>query len=891
VIFSGLPSTKRCLVPSSKEIRGKFLEYFRQKGHAVVASAPVIPWDDPTLLFTNAGMNQFKKCFTGEETRAYVRAADTQKCLRVSGKHNDFEEVGYDGTHHTFFEMLGNWSFGDYFKKDAIAFAWTLLTREYGVDRTKLYATVYKDDDEAEGLWKKETDIDPSHVGRFEENFWEMGDTGPCGPCSEIHIDRGPGFCDPSTRHPGAECGVNVDHCGRFVELWNLVFIQYNRNEKGALEPLKFKSVDTGMGFERLVSVLNSCRSNYETDCFSPILDRLEKDTGKRRDGNLVAFQVIADHLRALTAAIADGAMPSNEGRGYVIRKILRRAIRFSRSLGKTEPYLFTLVDTVVDILGSTFPEMVQNREKVMSVLRTEEEKFLETLDTGIELIRSTVKDLRERRQDAIPGSVVFKLYDTYGFPSDITKEIAKENGLGIDTAGYERLMEEQRQRGRDSWKKKGGDELARAVAAAGFKGTVFTGYEKEEDDAVVLGIFVQKGGTWSSAASVASGEEAVVVTDRTPFYAESGGQAGDTGAIKGPGAELDVLDTQKTGDVFFHAVKAGPGVLKTGEKARLRIDGDRRRSIRLNHTATHLLQTALRQVLGQHVTQSGSQVNDARLRFDFTHPAAVAPAEILRVERLVNSFIGRAQPVKVEELDREEARKKGALAFFGDKYGDRVRVVQVEGVSAEFCGGTHIDNTGKIGLFLVVSEGSVASGIRRIEAVTSSNALDLVDGLRSDVKRASDLLKTKDGFVQKIEALIESNRKLEKELKAAKAGGAGASAGADERVIVSGGVKVSLIRTPGLAGEDLRTVADQAKNRLKSGVVVVASDSGDKTGLVISVTNDLVGRLGAGDLMKDLCGRLNGRGGGKPQFAQAGAPLNPEIDAILETFLREKIS
>jgi alanyl-tRNA synthetase len=878
--LSLLPRSKD--LKSSADIRKAFLEFFRERGHEIVPSAPVIPADDPTLLFTNAGMNQFKKCLTGEEKRSYVRAADTQKCLRVSGKHNDFEDVGYDGTHHTFFEMLGNWSFGDYYKKEAIGWAWEFLTKTCGIDKTRLYATVYKDDDEAEQVWKSVTDIRPDRVSRFDkENFWEMGDTGPCGPCSEIHIDRGEGFC--AKDHA---CGVNVDGCGRFVELWNNVFIQYYRNEKGVLEPLKFKSVDTGMGLERLVSVLNGSKSNYETDLFTPLIARIEKDTGKNKAENPVAFQVIADHIRALTTAIADGGLPSNEGRGYVLRKILRRAVRFARGLGKDQPYLYTLVDTVCGLFGGSFPEMERNKEKVKSVLKTEEEKFLETLGTGLELIKTAAAEVRKNGGSALPGEVIFKLHDTYGFPADITKEICREEKLAPDLAGFERLMEEQRERGRSSWKKASGGPLAAAVGLD-CAGSVFTGYDGVSSKGKILALIVNRNGTWEKTAEIREGDEAALVADRTPFYAESGGQTGDTGSIRTGTAAFEVEDTQKSGDFILHIGRVASGKISSGDSADLFVADARRFAIRQNHTSVHLLQSALRNILGPHVGQSGSAVNADRLRFDFTHTQSLSQNEIEEAERIVNGYIQTASPVRTEVLGIEEAKKKGALAFFGDKYGETVRVVSVEGITVEFCGGTHIDNIGRIGPFLIVSEGSVASGIRRIEAVTGPRALALMQETRKNLKDIADVLKTKTGLAERVAGLAENVRKLEKELKAKKSSPATADRSAQEKILERRGVKIALVEAS--AGEDLKALADAVKKKVGSGVVLCYAEGETDCSFVAAVTDDLTGRYQAGDIIKTLTAGLNGRGGGKPQFAQGAAPKCPDLSAALTAYIGSK--
>lgn len=877
---------------TGQEIRKSFLDYFAKNGHAIVASSPVVPNDDPTLLFSNAGMNQFKTIFTGERAAPYKRACSVQKCIRVSGKHNDFEDVGYDGTHHTFFEMLGNWSFGDYYKAEAIRFAWELLTDIYKIDRTKLYATIYLDDDEALEEWKKNTDIDPTHISRHDEkdNFWEMGDTGPCGPCSEIHIDRGPGFCQKEN-DANHKCGVNVDGCGRFVELWNLVFIQYNRDESGKLNPLKFKSVDTGMGLERIVSVMSQVNSNYKTDLFMPIIERIAADTGKKVEENQVAFQVIADHIRGLTAAITDGGMPGNEGRGYVIRKILRRAIRFSRKLGNNKPYLYSLVDQVVGIFGDAYPEMRQQAERVKTIIRTEEEKFLETLDNGLALLSQSIDALRKGKSTLLPGDVIFKLYDTYGFPTDITKEIGRENGLALDLEGYQRLMEEQKQRGRDSWKKAASTAAFSQIDLSVYKPTEFTGYETLQGSEKCLGLFTMDSAAnvWKKAGKANEGEQVMFLFEKTPFYAESGGQEGDEGFIKGKKGTVGISDTQKYNDLILHLGTVSAGEVSADEIFNLEVNRPDRLATRCNHTATHLLQAALRDVVGAHVGQAGSAVGPDRLRFDFTNPKALTEDELAAVELKVNGYIRTASAVKTDVMDKEAAVKAGAMAFFGEKYAEKVRVVSVDGISKELCGGTHIDNVGRIGLFLILSESSAASGIRRIEAVTGEEAFRLVRQQRSLIRDVAGMLKTKDGITEKIQSLIEQNKRLEKELKSAKEGGVGSGEGLKPVTVEKSGFKVQFALVEDMDVEDQRVLCDRLKNGIKTGIVIVSNRKNENGTLtvILTITPDMVGKFKAGDLLKSLLEKVGGKGGGRPDFAQGGAKDPGNMAEVIGAFVQ----
>ena len=865
-----------------------FLDYFKEKNHKIVHSSPVIPFDDPTLLFANAGMNQFKSILKGEEKSDFSRATSSQKCIRVSGKHNDFEDVGYDGTHHTFFEMLGNWSFGDYYKKEAISFAWDLLTNVYKLDKSLLYATVYKDDDEAYELWNHETDIDKDHILRFgdKENFWEMGDVGPCGPCSEIHIDRGPGFCqhENDSNH---KCGVNAEGgCGRFVELWNLVFIQYDRQEDKSLVPLDFKSVDTGMGLERIVSVLNQTSSNYTTDLFFPIIKQIEKDTHTTLEKETIAIQIIADHIRALTVAIADGGTPGNEGRSYVIRKILRRAVRYTKKLGIHKAYLYTLVNKVIDILGDVYPEIVQNKERVESIIKVEEEKFLETLDNGLKLINESIENIKQEKKTHLPGEIVFKLYDTYGFPVDITKEIAAEHNLTIDISEYNSLMQKQKERGKKNIKKTGVTTDLNSLDLSSFSKTEFLGYEKTEAKGKLIACFVNG----QSETSIQSSQEAIFLFDKTTFYAESGGQEGDTGAVVCGDCEIKIQDVQKKNDYFLHFGTVKKGSVKQGDECFLKVDEKRRDAIRANHTATHLLQAALRKILGTHVGQAGSSVSADRLRFDFSHFHSLTDKEIYQIEEFVNRIIREAIPVETKILDKDEAIKQGAMAFFGEKYGDKVRVVSVGDESKELCGGTHLDNTGKAGLFLILSESSVASGVRRIEAITGEQAFLYVKKQQNELKNIATLLKVKEKFGERISHLIEENKKLEKEIKKLKT----SSTQIDineilKNKITKNNTDIVFTIVSNFDIEAQRQLSDKLKSKLGSGIVIIGNETGQKTLLTVAVTKDK-SDFHAGKIVKALVQKVGGKGGGRPDFAQAGGKKISHLAQITEKFIENEI-
>ena len=874
---------------TSKEIRNSFIKYFQKYNHKFVPSSSVVPFDDATLLFANAGMNQFKNIFLGAEKRDYTRAANTQKCIRVSGKHNDLEEVGKDTYHHTFFEMLGNWSFGDYYKKEAITWAWELLTDVWQLPKDKLYATVFRDDDEAEGIWKEITDIPHNHVLRFDEkdNFWEMGEIGPCGPCSEIHIDLGPNACDK--KHvKGHECEVNGG-CARYIELWNLVFIQYNREQDKSLSELPSKHVDTGLGFERIVAVLQGVPSNYDTDLFTPIIQKIAEltdvayDTGP--DG--MAHRVIADHVRALTFAIADGALPSNEGRGYVLRRILRRAARFARTLNMKEPIIYKLVPTVVDVMGKAFPEIREKHQYVSLVIKSEEESFNNTLDRGIELFEKLVAELKKKKVDEIPGHDAFRLYDTYGFPLDLTQLMAEEKNMTVDESGFQNEMEKQRNRARKAGKwdynlEVNFDEWEKITSG---KDSEFVGYEFLEIETHLRMLKRES-------------DNVYVVLDRTPFYAESGGQVGDHGEIEGPGILLSVTNTILDGEKIVHIAKGELPEEITDSKVIARVRRDQRMSTARNHTATHLLQAALRQVLGDHVHQSGSLVTPFRLRFDLTHFERISSEQLEKIERIVNEKIWENIDVDVLEMSYDEAREKGAIALFGEKYGDEVRVINIGGYSMELCGGTHANATGQIGLFRIVSEASVAAGIRRIEAITGEESFRRVNEERAILFSLAESMNTPvDEILQRVVALMDEKKILEKELQKLRMRDSTKEMGKwieNARQINSFKLVVCVVQPDSV--DELKQIGDQLRNQLKSGVGVLGAIFGEKINFLCVVTDDLVAqkKLTAGDIVKSVASIAGGSGGGRPHMALAGAKDLDKFEAALaetEKIVRSKLN
>jgi alanyl-tRNA synthetase len=860
----------------SNQIRQRFLDYFAERGHTLRPSSPLVPKDDPTLLFTNAGMVQFKRVFLGEERRPYVRAATSQKCVRAGGKHNDIENVGFTERHHTFFEMLGNFSFGDYFKRDAIRYAWELLTEDYGLPKDPLWATVYEEDEEAYALWRDDIGLPEARIARMgaKDNFWAMGDTGPCGPSSEITIDQGP---EVGCRRP--ECDIHCD-CDRYLELWNLVFMQYNRDESGRLSPLPKPSIDTGMGLERIAAVMQGKRSNYGSDLFAPIISAIERVSGRHFGAGgqtKGAFKVIADHSRALAFLIADGVLPSNEGRGYVLRRILRRAVRFGRLLGLERPFLAEVCDAVRLKMEGVYPELAAAATATGRIITAEEERFSETLDFGLRLLADELDRLRAERLGVIPGELIFRLYDTYGFPVDIINDVARTEGLGLDLPGFERHMERQKEMSRQAGLKAA--ELVsrgayRRLLEAGEK-TGFVGYHKSAFRSEVLLLAAGE----AEVEEAREGQEAEVICAQTPFYGAAGGQVGDTGKILWAGGEAEVLDTLRSGGLIVHKARVLKGRLTRGQKVRLEVDAGRRQRIALNHTATHVLQAVLRKHLGEHVKQAGSLVAPDRLRFDFTHFAPLEPEMLRRIEDDVNAAVRRNMPVRVRLTTYEEAVRSGAMALFEDKYAEEVRLLSIgaEGkpFSQELCGGTHTRRTGEVGLFKIVSEAGIAAGVRRIEAVTGPGALELVRAEEAELKAAADLLKASPGEVAgRVEKLLANQRKLERELERARTSGFGDQLGDLIRrgTRQAGAVSVTAVEVPAASPKELREMADRMRDRVRSGIVVLGARSDSKAMLVATVSRDLAGRYSAAEIVKRLAEPLGGTGGGRPDMAQAGS-------------------
>jgi len=857
------------VIRSAAQIRSAFLEFFRARGHAIVPSSPLVPGNDPTLLFTNAGMVQFKDVFLGKERRDYVRAASSQRCVRAGGKHNDLENVGYTARHLTFFEMLGNFSFGDYFKREAIRFAWDFITRELALDPARLWVSVYRDDDEAARIWVEEIGVPAARVVRLGEdsNFWSMGDTGPCGPCSEIFYDQGPAVA-------GGPPGSPDEDGDRYIEFWNLVFMQFDRSADGALAPLPKPSVDTGMGLERIASILQGVHSVYEIDLFRRLIEAAAR-LANTRDLHSAPLRAIADHIRSCAFLIVDGVLPSNEGRGYVLRRIIRRAIRHGYQLGIREPFFYKLVGVLEEEMGAAFPELTRARAHVERVLEQEEDRFAETLSRGMALLEEAIGRLHGSR--VIPGDVVFKLYDTYGFPVDLTADIARERGLTLDQAGFESAMETQRAQSQAASKfrveLRGGAELDAR--------TLFQGYEALSADGRVVALL--KDGV--TVETLNAGERGEVVLDRTPFYAEAGGQVGDTGELAGPGVRFVVEDTRKRGAAHAHFGLLAEGRIRTGDVLMARVDGARREATALNHTATHLLHAALRERLGTHVQQKGSLVAPDRLRFDFSHYQPVSAAELLDIERRVNAEIRHNAPAETRVMDYEQAVASGAMALFGEKYEERVRVLRVGDFSTELCGGTHVARAGDIGLFKIVSEGGVAAGIRRIEAITGETAVRYVECSESLLREIGELVRgSRDEVAEKVRDALERIRQMERELRALKdrlASGQGVDLAAGA-VDVSG-VRVVARKLDGADTGALRTAVDQLKSRLKSAVIVLASvDGSSKITLVAGVTADQTARIKAGDLVSTVAAQVGGRGGGKPDFAQGGGTNAEALDAAL---------
>jgi alanyl-tRNA synthetase len=860
---------------NSSEIRQKFLDFFASKGHTPVASSPLIPANDPTLLFTNAGMVQFKDVFLGRESRPYARAASSQRCVRAGGKHNDLENVGYTARHHTFFEMLGNFSFGDYFKRDAIQYAWEFLTGTMALPKDKLWVTVYQDDDEAYAIWANEVGVPKERIVRIgdnkgakyhSDNFWQMGDTGPCGPCTEIFYDHGP---DVAGGPPGSP-----DEGGdRYIEIWNVVFMQYNRDEAGVMHPLPKPSVDTGMGLERISAVLQGVHSNYEIDLFQELIKAAARETGASdlADNSL---KVIADHIRACAFLIVDGAIPSNEGRGYVLRRIIRRAIRHGYKLGCKTPFFHKLVADLARVMGSAYPELVEAEANVTAILRQEEERFAETLEHGMTVLEQAMQS----EDKMLDGETVFKLYDTYGFPLDLTADIARERGITVDFAGFEASMQLQRERARAHSKFSVGKGLAFSGQA-----TEFRGYDSLESDSQIVALYKEG----SQVSEIAAGDEAVIVLDRTPFYAESGGQVGDVGELASDHGVFVVEDTQKIqAEVFGHKGRLSTGRLAVGDSISARVDPQARSRAAYNHSATHLMHAALRTVLGKHVTQKGSLVTPERTRFDFSHPLPVTADEISRIEDLVNAEIRRNSQVQTRLMRHDEAIKAGAMALFGEKYGDEVRVVGMGEFSTELCGGTHVRRTGDIGLFKIVAEGGVAAGVRRIEAVTGPGALAYIQAQDSALKEVAASLKAQpEEITGKLAQIQDQVRQLEKELARFKSKLASSQGDdlADQAVEVAE-AKVLATVVEGADAKTLRELADKLRDKLKSCALVLGSAGEGKVTLIAAVTADLSGKVKAGELVNHVAQQVGGKGGGRPDMAQAGGSQPENLAAALQS-------
>jgi alanyl-tRNA synthetase len=860
----------------SSEIRSRFLKYFERNGHAIVPSSPLVPGNDPTLLFTNAGMVQFKDVFLGLDKRPYARATTSQRCVRAGGKHNDLENVGYTARHHTFFEMLGNFSFGDYFKRDAIRFAWELLTREFGLDPARMWVTVYQDDDEAYDIWARDIKVPRERISRIgdkpggqkyqSDNFWQMGDTGPCGPCTEIFWDHGPGI-------PGGPPGTPEADGDRYIEIWNLVFMQFNRDESGTMHPLPKPSVDTGMGLERVAAVLQGVHSNYEIDLFQDLIRAAARVTGAK-DLASNSLKVIADHIRACSFLVVDGVIPGNEGRGYVLRRIIRRAIRHGYKLGQKKPFFHLLVDDLARVMGDAYPELVEGKGRVAAVLKQEEERFAETLDNGMGVLESAL----HREDRMLDGETVFKLYDTFGFPVDLTADIARERGFQVDLAGFEAAMAEQRERARAASK----FQMAQAMEYRG-QATEFHGYETLKMPARILAIYRE--GTQVNA--VQAGEEAVIVLDRTPFYAESGGQIGDVGQLVSGHGMFEVQDTQKIqAEVFGHRGVLRTGRLSVTDEVTAQVDGEARARSAYNHSATHLMHAALRQVLGRHVQQKGSLVDPWKTRFDFSHDKALTPEEIREIEKLVNDEIRHNHAVEAQLMKYDEAIKHGAMALFGEKYGDEVRVIGMGEFSTELCGGTHVKRTGDIGFFKIVAQSPVAAGIRRVEAVTGPGALDYVQQQTTALEGVAEMLKASPMEIgARLNQIMDNVRGLEKELARMKSKLA-SSQGDDlaERAVQVGPARVLAAALDGADPKSLRETVDKLKDKLGSAAIVLAANDGGKVALVAGVTPDLTAKVKAGELVNFVAQQVGGKGGGRPDMAQAGGTDPAGLPKALES-------
>ncbi len=867
---------------TSREIRQEFLNFFRNNNHTVVESSSLIPANDPSLMFTNAGMVQFKGVFLGEETRPYRRAASSQKCVRAGGKHNDLENVGRTARHHTFFEMLGNFSFGDYFKEEAICMAWELLISHFKLPVENLWVSVFEDDQEAAAIWRERIGLNPARIVCMGEkdNFWSMGETGPCGPCSEIIIDQGPTFgCGKS------DCRVGCD-CDRYLELWNLVFMQFNRDQQGNITPLPRPSIDTGMGLERITAIIQGVGSNYDTDLFLPLIRFVEEHAGtpyRKNPEHDISMRIIADHSRAIAFLVGDGVLPANEGRGYVLRRIIRRAAQHGKKLGLTKPFLFAATKVVAQEMRDVYPELSRSSDYIERVVLNEEEHFSSTLEAGLKMLQEHIEALQQAGRILIPGEVIFKLYDTYGFPLDLAQDIAQENGMQIDDAGVQQALLEQRRRARESWRGSGADEIAsvyKRLVQDGIQ-TVFDGYECCEMSSYVRAII--RDGTVVSQA--AHGDQIELITEKTCFYGEAGGQAGDCGSIYNDSVTVAInTATRPLPDLIVHQGQVLTGTIRCDDKVTLRVDREKRQATAHNHTATHILHAVLRQVLGKHVKQAGSLVSAQRLRFDFTHFAPLSSDELDAIETLVNERIQQNTPLCVTVVPLAEALSQGVTALFGEKYGEQVRVVNIAEYSKELCGGTHVGRTGDIGIFKIVSEGSVAAGVRRIEAVTGREALNYIKKQEALLRDVAQLLRTeRDGVVQRIERLLIEHKQLEKELASLKAQEIAKQSGsALDNIRAIGGVKVLVTRVEAPDVKALRDYGDRLKNRLGSGIIVLGSAAGGAAQLMAMVTKDIAKRFPAKVIIEKIAPLIEGRGGGKDELAQAGGKRPEQLDEAL---------
>ena len=878
---------------TGNEIREKFLTFFKKNNHTIIEDSSLIPQDDPTLLFTNAGMVQFKRVFMGEEKREYTRAATCQRCVRAGGKHNDLENVGHTARHHTFFEMLGNFSFGDYFKEEAIQMAWEFLTVDLGLPKEKLWISVFEDDDEAFSLWEKIEDLPKGRIVRLGEadNFWAMGDTGPCGPCSEIHIDQGP---EVGCGRP--DCKMGCD-CDRYLELWNLVFMQFYRDETGKMTPLPKPSIDTGMGLERVAAVVQGKQTNYDSDLFTPIINSIStlcsKPYGEDKRAD-TAMKVIADHCRATAFLVADGMLPSNEGRGYVLRRIMRRAVRFGRSLGLERPFLAEITAEVVKNMQQAFPHLSEAADLLAKVVHNEEERFRETLDNGLVMLNTEIKRLQKEGSATVPGDFIFKLYDTYGFPVDIVRDVALEQELTIDEPGFTRAMEEQRTQSKKSWK---GGSLA--LMSAGVKKlvneghkTAFVGYKTHRKNSIIKGLIDHAGETLLKATQ---GESVSIFCPETPFYAEAGGQIGDQGEINGPNGKAKVVDTVVVADgIILHEAEIIEGDLSIDDQVELKVMEGRRQRIASNHSATHILHAAMKSVLGDHVKQSGSLVTPERLRFDFTHFSPITRKELIRIEKLANEEIRANSPLNTEMLEKEEAIQSGAVALFGEKYGDKVRVVSIGNFSKELCGGTHVRATGEIGLVKITAETSIAAGVRRIEAVTGPEAINIFQSREMQLAELATLLKVPaENLGTKIEKLLSAQKELEKEVSRLTAKlTLGDIDGIINNAKMVGDIRVVVSRVVLDSPKTLREMGDKIRDKLGSGIVVLGGEYQGKAALLAMVTKDLTGTYKAGNIIKEVSALVGGSGGGRPDMAQAGGPnpdkLNDALGAVFDIVLNQ---